>query len=97
MSITIVIAMHLTPDAAEESRNGAYTEIFKATRSFKGCESIHAYEVRGETDRFMVIEQWASAEDYEAYLAWRRSTGFMESSAARMASPPKALFLDEVA
>lgn len=97
MSISIILDVHMTPDAAQAARDGGYAETFKATRAFDGCESIKAYGVEGEPERFVVFERWASKEHYQRYLDWRRETGYFEQNAGRMMSPPAVRFLEEVA
>lgn len=44
------------------------------TRAFDGCRDIKTlYE--GESDTFVLIEKWDSAEHYDKYLAWRVENG----------------------
>jgi quinol monooxygenase YgiN len=97
MSITVVLDVHMNPEAAAAARDGGYAETFKATRAFDGCKFITAYGVEGEPDRFVVLERWASKDHYQRYLAWRRETGYFEKTAGRMASPPVLRYLEEVA
>jgi len=97
VSVTIWMDLHLTPEGAEASRNGGFAETFKDTRAFDGCEFINAYGVEGDPDRFIIFERWASKDHYDRYIAWRRSTGYLEQAGMRMASPPQLRYLEEVA
>ena len=46
--------------------------------------------------QFLIVEQWDTRADYEAYLAWRAERGDMEIFGAMMAGPPTIRFFDFV-
>lgn len=62
--------------------------VLDETRQFDGFIDIAAYRHESDPDRLVLAERWQSAEAYHAYIAWRVSTGFMDSLAEVLAAPP---------
>ncbi len=78
----ITLEMPVKPDMLEEYLNilkGALVE----TRSYKGCRSVTTL-VDQETSSIVLVEEWDSAEDQQAYLAWRVETGLIDAIAPFM-------------
>ena len=77
MSVMITLEMPVKPDMLEEYLNilkGALVE----TRSYKGCRSVTTL-VDQETSSVLLVEEWDSAEDQQAYMAWRMETGLIDA------------------
>ena len=82
MSVMITLEMPVKPDMLEEYLNilkGALVE----TRSYKGCRSVTTL-VDQETSSIVLVEEWDSAEDQQAYIAWRVETGLIDAIAPFM-------------
>ena len=78
----ITLEMPVKPDMLEEYLNilkGALVE----TRSYKGCRSVTTL-VDQETSSIVLVEEWDSAEDQQAYIAWRVETGLIDAIAPFM-------------
>ena len=50
-------------------------EILPDTRAFDGCNDVMLTERTGTPGALMLIEDWESAEHYEAYKNWRSESG----------------------
>ena len=77
MSVMVTIEMPVKPDMLEDYLNilkGALVE----TRSYKGCRSVTTL-VDQETSSVVLVEKWDSAEDQQAYMAWRMETGLIDA------------------
>ena len=77
MSVMITLEMPVKPDMLEEYLNilkGALVE----TRSYRGCRSVTTL-VDQETSSVLLVEEWDSAEDQQAYMAWRMETGLIDA------------------
>ena len=73
----VTIEMPVKPDMLEDYLNilkGALVE----TRSYKGCRSVTTL-VDQETSSVVLVEEWDSAEDQKAYMAWRMETGLIDA------------------
>ena len=84
MSVMITLEMPVKPDMLEEYLNilkGALVE----TRSYKGCISVTTL-VDQETLSVLLIEEWDSVEDQQAYIAWRVETGLIDAISPFMQS-----------
>ena len=82
MSVMITLEMPVKPDVLEDYLNilkGALVE----TRSYKGCRSVTTL-VDQETSSIVLVEEWDSAEDQQAYIAWRVETGLIDAIAPFM-------------
>lgn len=51
------------------------SSILSDTRAFDGCNSVSLVEQTDADGELLLIEDWDSAEDYEAYKTWRRESG----------------------
>ncbi len=82
MSVMITLEMPVKPEMLEDYLNilkGALVE----TRSYKGCRSVTTL-VDQETSSIVLLEEWDSAEDQQAYIAWRVETGLIDAIAPFM-------------
>ena len=73
----VTLEMPVKPDMLEDYLNilkGALVE----TRSYKGCRSVTTL-VDQETPSVVLVEEWDSAEDQQAYMAWRMETGLIDT------------------
>ena len=82
MSVMITLEMPVKPEMLEDYLNilkGALVE----TRSYKGCRSVTTL-VDQETSSIVLVEEWDSAEDQQAYIAWRVESGLIDAIAPFM-------------
>ena len=82
MSVMITLEMPVKPEMLEDYLNilkGALVE----TRSYKGCRGVTTL-VDQETSSIVLVEEWDSAEDQQAYIAWRVETGLIDAIAPFM-------------
>ena len=87
MTVHITLELRLKPEAVQ----GFYETLpatLEETRAYEGCVNIAAYSHSDEVGRVIVIEEWESSEAYQAYLAWRMETGFMDAVGAIITAPP---------
>jgi quinol monooxygenase YgiN len=78
----ITFVFDVKPDMLEDYLNilkGALVE----TRSYKGCRSVTTL-VDQETSSIVLVEEWDSDEDQQAYIAWRVETGLIDAIAPFM-------------
>ena len=78
----ITLEMPVKPDMLEDYLNilkGALVE----TRNYKGCRSVTTL-VDQETSSIVLVEEWDSVEDQQAYIAWRVETGLIDAIAPFM-------------
>lgn len=85
--VTITLELTLKPEAIDAFCAGL-PEALNATSTRKGFRDIrivrHAHE-----PRVIFLETWDSEADYDAYIAWRQSTGAMDAMAQILAAPPR--------
>ena len=82
MSVMVILEMPVKPDMLEDYLNilkGALVE----TRDYKGCRSVTTL-VDQETSSVVLVEEWDSVEDQQAYMAWRVKTGLIDAIAPFM-------------
>ncbi len=72
----------------------AVLEGLTETRAFKGNLSIHTFVDQDNSDRIILWEQWATRENYEAYLHWRVETGMIEGLTPFLTEPPQFTHLE---
>ena len=87
MSVKITLELRLKPEVVDEFYKNLPATLDE-TRAFGGCIQIGAYSHSEDVGRVIVLEEWESAEAYQAYLAWRTETGFMDALGGLIAAPP---------
>ena len=73
----VTLEMPVKPEMLEDYLNilkGALVE----TRSYKGCKGVTTL-VDQETSSVVLVEEWDSTEDQQAYMAWRMETGLIDA------------------
>jgi quinol monooxygenase YgiN len=65
----------------------AFTTALADTRAFDGCVSVETYVDTENPDNVMLIEEWESRSQQEAYLSWRVESGMIEMLAPVLAEP----------
>jgi quinol monooxygenase YgiN len=77
-----------------ESLLAAFTASLGDTRAFDGCVSVATFIDSDNPDTIMLIEDWDSRSQQEAYLAWRVETGMIELLAPILAAPFEMHYLE---
>ena len=95
MSIKVILELNLKPEVADAVANGMGQTLVD-TRAFEGCEEITVVRDQDDPGRVLVLEQWATRENYEAYLAWRTERGDMDGLADISTQPYRVSYLDYV-
>ena len=74
MSIMITVEFPLQ-DGKQDDMLVSLAEASPDTRAFDGCISVETYAEQ-DGSSILLVEQWESKAHFEAYVAWRESTGF---------------------
>ena len=74
MTITVTIEFEAAA-GARDALVAKMQEIIPETLGFEGCQRIEFFERAETSGTLMLLEDWASAEHYDTYKAWRRETG----------------------
>jgi quinol monooxygenase YgiN len=83
---SIVVTMRLTP-ADPAAFETFLAEILPDTRKAKGCRSSKTFTGQGDGGDFMLLQEWDSIADQQAYMAWRDSTGVLQKFLGHLAKP----------
>jgi len=70
----LIIATFAAAEGKFESLAQVLKEALPDTRAFDGCIELDVYQEQG-TNTFTLVEDWASFEHYDRYLAWRMEGG----------------------
>ena len=82
----IVVTLRLTP-SDPKAFQAFLTEILPDTRKARGCRFCKTYTGRENPGDFMLLQEWDSPEDQQAYMAWRESTGVLKTFLGHLAKP----------
>jgi quinol monooxygenase YgiN len=63
-------------------------ETLQATRAFAGNEGLEVLVDDADPTRMIVVEQWASTADHDAYVAWRATPEGTARLGEVLAAPP---------
>ena len=77
MSVMITLEMPVKPDMLDDYLN-ILKEALVETRAYKGCKSVTTL-VDQETSSVVLVEEWDSVEDQQAYITWRTETGLIDA------------------
>jgi quinol monooxygenase YgiN len=82
---SIVVTLRLTP-ADPAAFQSFLAEILPDTRKAKGCRYSKTYVANDGAD-VLLLQEWDSSEDQQAYMAWREKTGVLKTFLGHLAKP----------
>lgn len=82
----IVVTLRLTPADAKAFQS-FLAEILPDTRKARGCRSCKTFVGQQDADEFLLVQEWDAIEDQQAYMAWRGSTGVLQTFLGQLAKP----------
>ena len=77
MSVMVTLEMPVKPDMLDDYLN-ILKEALVETRAYKGCKSVTTL-VDQENSSVVLVEEWDSVEDQQAYITWRTETGLIDA------------------
>ncbi len=95
MSVQILFECNVKPESAA-NMSAHMRDNLGDTRAFDGCEGLTVQSNVEDSNNLVLVEQWASREHYEKYLAWRRETGDLETIMSMLADEPSIRYFDLV-
>lgn len=87
-AVTITLILNLKPEATAPFTAGL-SEMLGDTKKFPGCIGVRILKNKADANQLIFIEEWASEDDYNKYIAWRTERGDMDMMAGALAAPPK--------
>jgi quinol monooxygenase YgiN len=85
-STPIVVTLRLTPSDPKAFMS-FLAEILPDTRKARGCRYCKTYVGKDGANEVMLLQEWDSAEDQQAYMAWRGETGVLQKFLGHLAKP----------
>jgi quinol monooxygenase YgiN len=74
VSETIIWEMK-TDDARRDALEQYLRGTLDDTRAHDGCESVVVHRNSDDPNHIIMVERWATHEQYQAYVAWRATLG----------------------
>ncbi|MEU9342691.1 antibiotic biosynthesis monooxygenase family protein [Streptomyces sp. NPDC048278] len=93
----VVVATMVARPGQEELVEKALTAALPRVHEEPGCLRYALHRKAGTTGEFVVIEKWASQDDFGAHLKGDAMRGVGGALAQALAGPPDAVFLDALA
>lgn len=81
----IFVTLRLTPSDPKAFQS-FLAEILPDTRKARGCRFSKTFVGQDGAD-VLLFQEWDSAADQQAYMAWRDSTGVLKSFLGHLAKP----------
>ena len=96
MTATVHLDLHLDP-AALHTVPALLNEVLAATRAWPGNEGLEVIVDDADPAHVIVVEQWATAADHDAYAAWRTTPEGASRLAEVLVAPPvKTVFSERI-
>ena len=92
-TITVTMILALKPEAVEPFCAN-FPVMVEDTRNFPGFRDIRVLHNADRPNEVILIEEWASRADHEAYVAFRTASGVMDQTAQMVTQPPKLDYWD---
>jgi len=87
MTAIVHLDLHLDP-AALHTVPALLNEVLAATRAWPGNEGLEVIVDDADPAHVIVVEQWATAADHDAYAAWRTTPEGASRLGEALAAPP---------
>jgi quinol monooxygenase YgiN len=95
MSLLVLLELEAKPGKADELVDLLRVSL-RDTRARQGCISVSVHRDQAHADRVLLVEEWATREDDEAYRTWRAGEGATPEVGALIAGPPTLRYFDNV-
>ena len=95
MTIKVTLELQSKPETINDVI-AALQDILPDTRAYDGCSGVEVSVNQDDGLNILLIEQWASREHYERYLAWREETGALAALGEIVAQAPNIRYWDAV-
>lgn len=82
----IVVTLRLTP-SDPKAFQAFLAEILPDTRKARGCRFSRTYVDKDGAGDVLLVQEWDSLADQKAYMAWRQSTGVLQTFLGHLAKP----------
>jgi len=82
----IVVTLRLAPSDPKAFLS-FLAEILPDTRKARGCRYSKTYVGKDGPGEVLLLQEWDSPEDQQAYMAWREQTGVLQKFLGHLAKP----------
>jgi heme-degrading monooxygenase HmoA len=72
--MTVTFELNLKPEMTEKFIS-EWVSAVPGTRTFPGCLRANLYRNSTDPNKVLMSSDWASKEDYDKYIIWRKETG----------------------
>jgi quinol monooxygenase YgiN len=93
--LTVDFILTLRPEVVDEFLTVIAPQELPATRSWAGSEGLILYQDVGDPRRMVLQMRWRTRRDFDAYLQWRMSTGFVARLEQMTVQPLQWVMLNE--
>ena len=88
MTMTVFLEVQIRDDVAADTVEAAIRETLAQTAARQGNESLEVLVDDEDPTRMVVLERWTTAEDHDAYVAWRATPEGAARLGEVLAAPP---------
>ncbi|MEL6162049.1 MAG: hypothetical protein AAFR18_22800 [Cyanobacteria bacterium J06627_32] len=96
-AVPVIVTVELIaedPQALEQHLNSA--AVIPTTRLASGINYSWTVRDANDTNRFVLIQQWNSVEQQQAYISWRSERGDLEELRSLLTQDPTVTYLNPV-
>lgn len=86
--VAVTIVLDMKPEAADRIC-ATFPSLFEKTRTFSGFRCITLRRSASEPNKAILLEEWDSEADYEAYRSWRDQSGTLDDIVDGFAAYPE--------
>lgn len=87
MTVFVTLESHLQAGKLDEFLRQMLADALPQTRAYSACISLQTLADR-QSKAVLLVEEWASYEHQQAYMAWCMETGLLEALAPFVSGPP---------
>jgi quinol monooxygenase YgiN len=96
MTCKVVLEIRAKPEHVDDVLE-FLCEQLPATRAYKGCLEVFAYQEQDDPTAFIAIQEWESRGHYEEYFVWRGERGDLDTLDPFIAQLLAPRFFDKIA
>lgn len=93
MAVSVLLEVQAKQGTGDELLS-TFKALLPDARARAGCLDLAVHQNQSDRDNIVLVERWATKDEYESYMGWRQDTGVLDQLVAACEGPPTIRYFD---